>query len=53
MPTLNESIAEDAALCDTLLPKLLSGESSVAGLESKRAGTDSASATAQTRKAVP
>jgi len=30
MPTLNESIAEDAALYDTLLPKLLSGESSVA-----------------------
>lgn len=29
--SLNESIVEDAALRDTLLPKLLSGELSVAG----------------------
>ena len=45
--TLNESIVEDAALCDTLLPKLLSGELSMAGLESQLAGTDAESAPAK------
>ena len=42
-----------ATLRDTLLPKLLSGELCVAGLESKLAGAVAESATAQPRKPVP
>ncbi len=42
-----------AALRDTLLPKLLSGELSVAGLESKLAGAVADSATAQPPTPVP
>jgi type I restriction enzyme S subunit len=40
-------------LRDTLLPKLLSGELSVAGLESRLAGAIAESSTVQTRKPVP
>ena len=42
-----------ATLRETLLPKLLSGELCVAGLESKLAGAVAESATAQPRKPVP
>jgi type I restriction enzyme, S subunit len=42
-----------ATLRDTLLPKLLSGELRVAGLESRLAGAVAESATVQTRKPAP
>ena len=42
-----------AALRDTLLPKLLSGELRASALESTPAGTDAESATARTRKPAP
>ena len=42
-----------AALRDTLLPKLLSGELRVSALESTPAETDAESATVRTRKPAP
>ena len=42
-----------ATLRDTLLPKLLSGELSVVGLESRLAGAVAESASVQTRTPVP
>ncbi len=42
-----------AALRDSLLPKLLSGELRVSALESTPAGTDAESATVRTRKPAP